>query len=82
MLIPHSFVFIDSFRVCVQNSALCTHIARFELCKPLVNGWRQWRIVSCCAKRSAGDGTKHRSHLKWLQQYSETIIRLKVLKLN
>jgi len=27
-------------------------------CTPLVNGWRQRRVVQCFAKRSAGDDTK------------------------
>jgi len=47
-----------------------THI---ESCTPLVNGWRQWLVVQCRAKRSASDGTKYRSHVKWRQQHSEKI---------
>jgi len=49
----------------------CSCVCFQNVCPQHVHGWRQWRVVQCCAKRSAGDGTKYRSHIKWRQQNPE-----------
>jgi len=46
------------FEVSALNTSPGT---RFESRMPLVNGWRQWRLVQCCAKRWSGDVTKYQS---------------------
>jgi len=52
--------FVHMFISKTSGLSTCTC---FESCPPLVNGWRQWRVVQCCAERSAGNGTKYRSHV-------------------